>query len=92
MHGTFKHFRAVAGRTDVRRRNNDFAFTPTMKSAFKNFTVVDDDVLEFDEVFMAEFDFGPELSNNWNISKGTPSVLYCLIRDDDCEFKYSVEF
>ena len=65
---------------------NDFVFTPTSKSAFENFTIVDDDVLEFDEIFKAEFDFGPYiLSGGWNVRKGEPSTACILIRDDDCE-------
>ena len=64
---------------------NDFIFTPIRKSAFENFTIVDDDVLEFDELFIAEFDFGPEIANNWNARKGEPSIAFIIIRDDDCE-------
>ena len=64
---------------------NDFVFTPTSKSAFENFTIVDDDVLEFDEIFIAEFNFGPEIANNWNAVKGEPSIAFILIRDDDSE-------
>ena len=65
---------------------NDFVFTPTSKSAFENFTIIDDDVLEFDEILFAEFDFGPEfLSERWNAIKGEPSTAFILIRDDDCE-------
>ena len=75
-----------AGRTDVQRSTSDFTFKPAIKSAFHNFTIVDDDVLEFDELFIAEFDFGPQLSKIWNVNKGEPSVLFCLIRDDDCEW------
>ena len=65
---------------------NDFVFTPTDKSAFENFTIVDDDVLEFDEIFIAEFDFGPEIFyGGWNAIKGEPSTAFIVIRDDDCE-------
>ena len=65
---------------------NDFVFTPTNKSAFENFTIVDDDVLEFDEILFAEFNFGPAiLSGGWNAVKGEPSTAVILIRDDDCE-------
>ena len=63
---------------------NDFVFTPTSKSALENFTIVDDDVLEFDELFIAEFDF-EYLSGGWNAVKGEPSTAFILIRDDDCE-------
>ena len=65
---------------------NDFIFTPTNKSALENFTIVDDDVLEFDEIFIADFDFGPEiLSGGWNARKGEPSTAVIRIIDDDCE-------
>ena len=77
------------GRTDVQSMASVFVFTPAIKSAFQNLTIVDDDVLEFDELFIAEFSFGPELSNNWKVKMGEPSVLYCLIRDNDCEYKAS---
>lgn len=76
-----------AGRTDVQRSTSEFTFTPIIKSAFQNFTIVDDGVLEFDELFIAEFDFGPELLNNWKVRKGVPSIVYCLIRDNDCELQ-----
>ena len=63
---------------------NDFVFTPTSKSAFENFTIVDDDVLEFDEIFIAEFNFDPEIiSGGWNAVKGDPSTAFIIIRDDD---------
>ena len=65
---------------------NDFIFTPTNKSAFENFTIVDDDVLEFDEIFIAEIDFGPEiLCKRLNARKGEPSMAFIIIRDDGCE-------
>ena len=81
----FAPFNAESGRTDVVNTINDFVFTPASKSAFANFTIVDDDVLEFDELLIAEFSFGPEISNNWNAKKGEPSTAMILIRDDDCE-------
>ena len=52
---------------------------------FENFTIVDDDVLEFDEILFAEFDFGPEIANTRNVIKGVPNTALILIRDDDCE-------
>ena len=76
---------AESGRADVVNTINDFIFTPARKSAFENFTIVDDDVLEFDELFIAEFSFGPEIAYNWNATSGEPSTAYILIRDDDCE-------
>ena len=76
---------AESGRTDVVNTINDFVFTPTSKSAFENFTIVDDSVLEFDELLIAEFNFGPEISSNWKAKKGEPSIAFILVRDDDCE-------
>ena len=64
---------------------NEFIFTPTSNSSFQNVTIIDDSVLEFDELLIATFDFGPEITDNWNARKGTPSTTYILIRDDDCE-------
>ena len=81
----FAPFNAESGRTDVVNTINDFVFTPASKSAFENFTIVDDDVLEFDELFIAELNFVPEISNSWNAKKGEPSIAFILIRDDDCE-------
>ena len=81
----FAPFNAESGRTDVVNTINDFVFTPASKSAFENFTIVDDSVLEFDELLIAEFNYSPEISNNWNVRKGTPSTTFILIMDDDCE-------
>ena len=81
----FASFHAEIGRSDTVNTINDFVFTPNSRSAFENFTIVDDDVLEFDEIFIAEFSFGPEIENNWNPRKGGPSTAFILIRDDDCE-------
>ena len=55
------------------------------KSVFKNFTIVDDDVLEFDEIFIAEFSFDSVIERYWNARKEEPSTAFILIRDDDCE-------
>ena len=86
----FAHFIAVFGRTDVESTINDFVFTSASKSAFENFTIVDDDVLEFDELFIAEFNFGPDILSEWNAMKGEPSTACILIRDDDCELSSTV--
>ena len=77
---------AVTGRTDVQKGSLDFIFTPASKSAFGNLTIVDDDVLEFDELFIAEFAFSPEILNTWNARKGEPSTAFIQIFDDDSEF------
>ena len=76
---------AESGHADVVNTINDFIFTPASKSAFANFTIVDDDVLEFDELFIAEFTFCPEITSTGNAIKGEPSTAFILIRDDDCE-------
>ena len=65
---------------------NGFIFTPARKSDFESFNIVDDSVLEFDELLIATFDFGPEIANNWNARKGTPSTTYIVIRDNDCGY------
>ena len=67
----------------MRRSVSEFVFTPSKESKFVNISLVDDDVLEFDEVFIAEFDFPPWISNKWNIRKGIPSSAYIMIRNDD---------
>ena len=76
-------FIAAYGRTDMLNTINDFIFTPASKSAFTNFTIVDDDVLEFDELFVIEFNFGPKFA--WNAIRGEPSTAFILIKDDDSE-------
>ena len=47
-------------------------FTSDSRSAFENFTIVDDDVLEFDEIFIAVFSFGPEIEKTWNARQVEP--------------------
>ena len=84
-------FNAESGRPDVVSTISDFAFTPASQSAFENFTIVDDDVLEFDELFIAEFTFGPEIANTWNAIKGDPSTTFIVIRDDDCELIHNTK-
>ena len=81
----FAPFHAESGRSDAVNTINDFVFTPDSRSAFENFTIVDDDVLEFDEIFIAEFTFGPEITNNWNARQAEPITAFIQIRDDDCE-------
>ena len=81
----FAPFHAVSGRSDAVNTIHDFVFTSDSKSAFGNLTIVDDDVLEFDEIFIAEFSFDPYFANYWNATKGVPSVAFILIKDDDCE-------
>ena len=84
-------FNAESGRPDVVSTINDFVFTPASKSVFESFTVVNDSVLEFDELFMAEFNFGPDIANTWNTIKGEPSTAFILITDDDCELIHNTK-
>ena len=81
----FAPFHAESGRSDAVNTISDFVFSPNSTSVFENFTIVDDDVLEFDELFIAEFSFGPEIINNWNARKVEPSIAFILIEDDDGE-------
>ena len=81
----FAPFHAESGRRDIVETINDFVLTRDSTSAFENFTIVDDDVLEFNEIFIAEFSFGPEIANNWNVRKVEPITAFILIRDDDGE-------
>ena len=81
----FAPFHAESGRSDVINTINDFVFTPNSRSVFENFTIVDDDVLEFDKIFIAEFSFDPYMANNLNARKGVPITAFILIKDDDCE-------
>ena len=84
-------FIAESGRSDVERTITDFLFTPSSNSSFASFIIVDDDVLEFDELFIARFDFAPEISSSWNARKGVISTTYIVIRDDDCEFWHEAQ-
>ena len=84
-------FNAESGRPDVVSTINDFDFTPASQSAFDSFTIVNDSVLEFEELFIAEFNFGPEIANNWNAIKGEPSTAFIVIRDDDCELIHNTK-
>ena len=82
---SFAPFHAESGRSDVVNTINYFTFTPNSISSFENFTIVDDDVLEFDEIFIAQFSFGPEIANYWNTRQVKPITAFVLIRDDDCK-------
>ena len=84
-------FNAESGRPDVVSTINDFVFTRANQSAFESFTIVNDCVLEFDELFIAEFNFGPEIANTWNAIKGEPSTTFIVIRDDDCELIHNTK-
>ena len=68
----FATFHAESGRSDAVNTINDFVFTPASRSAFENFTIVDDDVPEFDEIFIAVFSFCPEIEKTWNARQVEP--------------------
>ena len=76
---------AECGHSDAVNTVREFVFTPNSASAFENFTIVDDDVLEFDEIFIAEFSFGPEIESTWNARQVAPIRAFIQIRDDDCK-------
>ena len=78
-------FHVETFRTDVQRTNTDFLFTPACNSSFNSFIIVNDSVLEFDELFFAEFDLEEIRSNGWNAREGDIPTTFILIRDDDCE-------
>lgn len=78
-------FHSAAGRADVVNTSSNFVFKPAIKSSFRNLTIVDDKVLEFDELFIAEFSLGPEILSTWNAVKREPSIAFILLRDDDSE-------
>lgn len=63
---------------------NDFQFQETTNKSSQNFTIVDDDILELDELVMVQFNIGP-VANQFTVKEGQPNVTYILIKDDDCE-------
>ncbi len=84
----FAPFHVESGRSDAVNTIHDFVFTPNSTSAFEDFTIIDDDVLEFDEIFIAVFSFGHEIENTWNARQVEPIIAFIWIRDDDCELCY----
>ena len=46
---------------------------------------MDDDVYEYDELIMADFEFDRRVQNNYKTMKGQPNVTYIVIKDDDSE-------
>ena len=76
----------MSGRTDVESTSIDFIFTPSNNSSIQRFNIIDDSVLEFNELLIATVNYGPEITNNWNVRKGEPSTAYISIIDNDCEY------
>ena len=80
------------GRTqfpDIVSSVNDFSFTPTSKRSTRGFDIKNDAILEYDELFMAEFDISSLIDAGWNARKGDFPVTYIAIEDDDCEYMYT---
>ena len=74
-----------AGRSDVESVTKSFILTPNSTTTFASFNIIDDDVLEFDEIFLAEFQFDLDIKNSWKTKKGMPSSAFIRIIDNDCE-------
>ena len=70
---------------DVQATTPRFTFSPNSKFANSSFTIVDDDVYEYDELIMADFEFDRRVQNNYKTMKGQPNVTYIVIKDDDSE-------
>ena len=70
---------------DVLATTPRFTFSPNSKFANSSFTIVDDDVYEYDELIMAEFEFHRWVQNYYKTMKGQPNVTYIVIKDDDSE-------
>ena len=74
---------------DIVSSVNDFSFTPTSKRATQGFDIKNDAILEYDELFMAEFDISSLIDAGWSARKGDIPVTYIAIEDDDCEYMYA---
>ena len=69
---------------DVDQTRNAFIFYPGNTSSLERFTQRDDGVCEYDELYMATFEFGADVvAAQFNSRKGEPSVTYIAIEDDD---------
>lgn len=73
---------------DVLFSRNAFVFQANTTSASSNFTIIDDDVCEYNQLLRAEFDFGTtaDIASRFNARKGNPAVTYLVIEDDDSEY------
>ena len=70
-------------------RSAQFTFPPSEESKPKfasgSFTIVKDDIYEYDELIVAEFEFDQRIATAYNTIKGQPNMTYILIKDDDSE-------
>ena len=66
-----------------------FTFLPSNESKPKfangSFSIVDDNVYEYDELIVADFEFDQRIATAYNTIKGQPNMTYILIKDDDSE-------
>ena len=74
-----------AGTPDVSESLNAFSFTTLSQSATSNFTHVDDDICEGDELYMATFNLESNTIVGFQSRKVQPEITYIAIRDDDSE-------
>ena len=68
----------------------EFTFPPSSgnNTKFSNgyFTILNDDVYEYDELIMADFQFiNRSNETNYNLVQAQPNVTYIAIKDDDSE-------
>ena len=70
---------------DVLATTPRFTFPLNSKVSSSSFTIVDDDVYEYDELIMADFEFDRRVQLFYNTMKGHPNVTYIMIKDDDSE-------
>ena len=74
---------------DVVTSVNDFCFNSTSTRDTQGFDIKNDAILEYDELFMAEFDISDLIDAGWNARKGEFPIAYICINDDDCEYMYA---
>ena len=78
------HMYTVPTTGDVDQTRNAFIFYPGNTSSLERFTHRDDSVCEYDELYMATFEFGADVvAAQFSSRKGEPSVTYIAIEDDD---------
>ena len=73
---------------DVVSTFKDFFFTSVVKRSAGSFAIVDDSILEFDELFRAEFGISSLVEDGWKARKGQFPIAYIAIEDDDCELRH----
>ena len=83
-------FLSYAGSSgDIAATPHRFIFTPNLEDNPKfssgNFAILDDDIYEYDELVMAEFEFDRNIRTEYNTVEGQPNVTFILIEDDDSE-------